>query len=165
MIVKEEELERIMSKEEVNKGKEYALKLLEYRERSEWEIRDRMRRKGYEEKVITETIEFLKNQNLVNDERFARMWTESRLRKSYGRWKISSDLKGKGVDEKLIDEVLKELYSGINEVQIALELVERKWPSLEKGDNLMLRRISSFLKRRGFSFEVIADVMNQITES
>ncbi len=164
MIVKEEP-GRIMSKEEINKGKEYALKLLEYRERSEWEIRDRMRRKGYEEKVITETIEFLKNQNLVNDERFARMWTESRLRRSYGRWKISSDLKGKGVDRELIDEVLEELYSGINETQIVLELVERKWPSLEKEDNLMLRRISNFLKQRGFSFEVIADVMNQITES
>ncbi len=163
MIVKEEP-GRIMSKEEVNKGKEYALKLLEYRERSEQEIKDRMRRKGYEKKVITETIEFLKNQNLVNDERFARMWTESRLRRSYGRWKISSDLKGKGVDRELIDEVLKELYSGVNEAQMALELVERRWPSLGKEDNLMLRRISNFLKRRGFSFEIIADVMNQITD-
>ncbi len=140
------------------------MKLLEYRERSEEEIRDRMRRKGYEEKVIAETVEFLKNQNLLNDKRFARMWTESRLRKSYGRWKVRSDLQEKGVDRELIDEVLKQLYSEVNETQIALELVKRKWPSLRKKDNLMLQRISNFLKRRGFSFEVIADAMRQIIE-
>ena len=150
-----------MNRDDFDSAKEYALKLLEYRERSEQEIRERMVRKKYGEEVVDKTIEFLKNQNLLNDRRFARMWTESCLRRNYGRWKVQADLNGKGVDGDIIEEVLKESYSKVNEAQLALSLVQKKWPSLEK-NNVVLRRLAGSLQRRGFSFEVIAEVIRQI---
>lgn len=145
----------------LNRAREYALRLLEYRERSEQEIEERMARKNYDERLIKSTIKSLKNHNLVNDRRFARMWAESRLRRSYGRWKVQSDLNKKGIDKEIVEEVLKESYSKVDEVQIALALIQKKWPFLKEEKNTPLRRVSDFLKRRGFPFEVIAEVIRQ----
>jgi len=148
-------------KRNLNRAREYALRLLEYRERSEQEIKERMARKNYNERLIKSTIESLKNHNLVNDRRFARMWAESCLRRSYGRWKVQTDLNKKGIDKEIVEEVLRESYSKVDEVQIALALIQKKWPSLKKEENALLRRVSEFLKRRGFPFEVIAEVIRQ----
>ena len=148
-------------KRNLNRAREYALRLLEYRERSEQEIKERMARKNYNERLIKSTIKSLKNHNLVNDRRFARMWAESCLRRSYGRWKVQSDLDKKGINEEIVEEVLRESYSKVDEVQIALVLIQKKWPFLEEEKNTLLRRVSDFLKRRGFPFEVIAEVIRQ----
>ncbi len=148
-------------KRDLNRAREYALRLLEYRERSEQEIRERMARKNYNERLIESTIKSLKNHNLVNDRRFARMWAESCLRRSYGRWKVQSDLSKKGIDEEIVEQVLRESYSKVDEVQIALALIQKKWPFLKEEKNTLLRRVSDFLKRRGFPFEVIAEVIRQ----
>lgn len=153
---------KIVDREDFDRAKEYALKLLGYRERSEQEIRRRMVRKKYGEKVIGKTIEFLKDQNLLNDRRFARIWTESYLRRNYGKWKVRADLSEKGVDSEIIEEVLKESYLKVDETQLALDLVQRKWPSLKKKNEKSLRRLAGSLQRRGFSFEVIAEVIRQI---
>jgi regulatory protein len=148
-------------KRNLNRAREYALRLLEYRERSEQEIEERMARKNYDERLIKSTIKSLKNHNLLNDRRFARMWAESCLRRSYGRWKVQSDLNKKGIDEEIVEEVLRESYSKVDEVQIALALIQKKWPFLKEEKNTLLRRVSDFLKRRGFPFEVIAEVIRQ----
>lgn len=148
-------------KKNLNRAREYALRLLEYRERSEQEIKERMARKNYNERLIKSTIGFLKNHNLVNNRRFARMWAESCLRRSYGRWKVQTDLNKKGIDKEIIEEVLRESYSKVDEIQRALALIQKKWPFLRKKENALLRRISDFLKRRGFPFEVIAEVIRQ----
>lgn len=148
-------------KRNLNRAREYALRLLEYRERSEQEIKERMARKNYDERLIKSTIKSLKNHNLVNDRRFARMWAESCLRRSYGRWKVQADLNKKGIDREIVEEVLRESYSKVDEVQIALALIQKKWPFLKEEKNTLLRRVSDFLKRRGFPFEVIAEVIRQ----
>lgn len=148
-------------KRNLNRAREYALRLLEYRERSEQEIKERMARKNYNERLIKSTIKSLKNHNLVNDRRFARMWAESCLRRSYGRWKVQTDLNKKGIDREIVEEVLRESYSKVDEVQIALALIQKKWPFSKEEKNTLLRRVSDFLKRRGFPFEVIAEVIRQ----
>jgi len=148
-------------KRNLSRAREYALMLLEYRERSEQEIRERMARKNYDERLIKSTMKSLKNHNLVNDRRFARMWAESCLRRSYGRWKVQADLDKKGIDREIVEQVLRESYSKVDEVQIALALIQKKWPLIKEEKNTLLRRVSDFLKRRGFPFEVIAEVIRQ----
>jgi len=138
--------------------------LLGYRERSLREIKMRMRQKGYEEKLIEKVVKYLKDRNLINDKRFTRLWAESRLKKGYGSWRIQSELEQKGVNREMADEILKDLYSGINEVQIALDLVEKKrWVSKEP--QRLTERVSNLLRRRGFSFEVISNVVEEIQKT
>jgi regulatory protein len=160
-LVDEKDLKKITSQEELNKAQAYALMLLGYRERSLREIEMRMRQKGYEEKLVEKVVKYLKDRNLINDKRFTQLWAESRIKKGYGRWRIQSELEQKGVNREIGDEILKDLYSGIDEVQVALDLVEKKrWVSKEP--LRLTERVSNLLRRRGFSFEVISNVVEKI---
>ena len=160
-LIDEKDLEKITSQEELNKAQAYALMLLGYRERSLREIKIRMRQKGYEEKLVEKVVKYLKDRNLINDKRFTQLWAESRIKKGYGRWRIQSELEQKGVNREITDEILKDLYSGIDEVQVALDLVEKKrWVSKEPPR--LTERVSNLLRRRGFSFEVISNVVEKI---
>jgi len=160
-LIDEKDFKKITSQEELNKAQAYALMLLGYRERSLREIRMRMRRRGYEEKLIDRVVNYLKDRNLINDKRFAQLWAESRIKKGYGSWRIKSEFEQKGVDREMTDEILKDLYSGIDEVQVALDLVKKKrW--LLKEPQRLTERVSSLLRRRGFSFEVISNVVEKI---
>ncbi len=160
-LVDEKDLKKITSQEELNKAQAYALMLLGYRERSLREIKMRMRQKGYEEKLVEKVVKYLKDRNLINDKRFTQLWAESRIKKGYGRWRIQSELEQKGVNREIGDEILKDLYSGIDEVQVALDLVEKKrWVSKEPPR--LTERVSNLLRRRGFSFEVISNVVEKI---
>lgn len=160
-LVDEKDLKKITSQEELNKAQTYALMLLGYRERSLREIKMRMRQKGYEEKLVEKVVKYLKDRNLINDKRFTQLWAESRIKKGYGRWRIQSELEQKGVNREIADEILKDLYSGIDEVQVALDLVEKKrWVSKEPPR--LTERVSNLLRRRGFSFEVISNVVEKI---
>ena len=160
-LIDEKDFKKITSQEELNKAQAYALMLLGYRERSLREIRMRMRRRGYEEKLIDRVVNYLKDRNLINDKRFAQLWAESRIKKGYGSWRIKSEFEQKGVDREMTDEILRDLYSGIDEVQVALDLVKKKrW--LLKEPQRLTKRVSSLLRRRGFSFEVISNVVEKI---
>ncbi len=160
-LIDEKNLKKIASQEELNKAQAYALMLLGYRERSLPEIKMRMRQKGYEEKLIEKVVKYLKNRNLINDKRFARLWAESRIKKGYGSWRIQSELEQKGVNREIVDDILKDLYSGIDEVQVAVDLVKKKrW--LLKDPQRVTKRVSNLLRRRGFSFEVISNVVEKI---
>ena len=163
-LIDEKDLKKITSQEELNKAQAYALMLLGYRERSLREIRMRMRQKGYEEKLIEKVVKYLEDRNLINDKRFAQLWAESRIKKGYGSWRIQSELEQKGVNRDMADEILKDLYSGIDEVQVALDLVKKKRWWLKEPQRLT-KRVSNLLRQRGFSFEVISNVVEKICKT
>ena len=75
---------------------EAAMKFLALRERSEQEIRTRLRRSQYDEATIQKVLDTLGLHDLVSDERFAEQWVHSRSRK-YGKNRIAQELRMKGV--------------------------------------------------------------------
>ena len=63
------------------KAREAALRLLAVRARSEGELDDRLKRKGFDERTSAEVVAALKRVGLVDDEDFARAWVDEKLRK------------------------------------------------------------------------------------
>ncbi len=55
-----------------------ALRFLEHRPRSESEIRRRLQEHQVGEEVISQTVERLRSNGLVDDDRFAQQWVENR---------------------------------------------------------------------------------------
>jgi len=147
---------------DLSQAQDYALKLISYRDRSREEIQVRMERKGFEKDVIEEVLRYLESQKYLDDRRFAEVWAYDRLRKNYGRRRVIWELREKGVNQEIIDEVVKEIYSAVDEIGMALDLVNRRGYSLESAqDKGVARRASGFLRRRGFSFSVIREVMGR----
>ncbi|MCD5401051.1 RecX family transcriptional regulator [candidate division NPL-UPA2 bacterium] len=162
--IDEAEVSQAIFKEEVRKAKDYALNLLTYRPRSCQEIRDKLKGKNYDEKVGEEVINQLQELNFLDDSQFARSWAESRLlNKPMGRRLLEQELRQKGIAGEIIEGVSRSTFDKHNEEELALALAKKRLKSYLKLDELTRkRRLYSYLGRRGFSPEIISQVLEQI---
>jgi len=146
-------------------AKRYALKLLHYRSRSEKEIIQRLKLKGFDDNHINNTVEFLKNTELIKDDVLAselfRNATENKL---LGRKGIQVFLSNRGIKKDLVTETLSGL-SEDTEKKTALRLVEKKMKVLRNHPkNVIKRRLWGMLERRGFSAGVIHTAIKSIND-
>jgi len=90
----------------------------------------------------------------VDDRTFSRFWRESRERFSpRSRRVIEGELRQKGVDPALA----KEAASTLDEEALCLQAARKKLPTLEAlPPESRRKKLISFLRRRGFSWEVIS---------
>ncbi|MBU4310557.1 recombination regulator RecX [bacterium] len=157
-------MKKISGKEGVKKAKDYAFKLLSYRPRSVKEIQDRLKKKDYSSRIISEVIKSLKRLKFLNDKEFAKMWVESRIKtRPMGRHRLYQELIQKGIDRELIEKTLSN-YREEEEIELAKELAQRKlkrsYQNLDKVTTK--RRLYGFLQRRGFSYDTIQEVMKEL---
>ncbi|MDD5730079.1 MAG: regulatory protein RecX [Candidatus Omnitrophica bacterium] len=150
-------------KEPLQEAKEYAFFLLKYRPRTEKEICARLKRKNFEAGVIKTVLDFLKNRNFIDDESFARIWVESRIKKPLGLRRLKEELRVKGINKEIIERALNEIKKGYDEEETINVLISQK---LEKSKGLdpekAKRRIYAYLLRRGFSPEAVITAVSQL---
>lgn len=105
----------------------------------------------------------MQEQGLVNDEEFARSWSESRQRtKKLSKRAIINELRAKGIDSDIIEIVGSEIDDN-REHDLALELASKKYrPIAHLERELIQRRIQGALARRGFSSSLITAVMREL---
>ncbi len=149
--------------QELRKAHNYALTLLDYRERSQWEIKERMRQKRYTPEVIQQVINYLKEHDFLNDKRFSEEWASFVIKKGFARKRVQYELRRKGIAEDLIEEILGKLFSKIDETEMALRVVQKKRKMLKNERDF--QRISEFLRRRGYSFSTINTVIDQLKDN
>ncbi len=138
----------------------YAFRLLSFRMRSKDEMRGRLIKKGYTESEVNEVLDKLERLNYLNDTEFARMWVKNRVEsKPSGSALIRRELKQKGIAPDIIKDVLDETLKEYDEYEAAKELVLKKISKIKVKDNRLLQRLSGYLARRGFSYEVIQKVL------
>jgi regulatory protein len=126
---------------------------LSYRPRSEGEIRQWLRKRGFTKEVAETAITKLREQNLSDDFAFAQFWKDNRL--SF-RPKSKRLIKRELRDKKVASEVIEQVTSDIDDEQIAYKLGSTRMSSLAHLDYPdFYRRLSSYLAYRGFNYEVI----------
>lgn len=142
---------------------EAALRLLEDRARSRQELLQRLQRKGAAPSVIDAVLARLSAQGLVDDEAFARQWTESRLRTGHGRRRIALELRVKGIAGALIREALAEVAEPAQEAAAAERLARARRRLLRSlAPAVQRRRLYGFLQRRGYAGDVIERVLARL---
>lgn len=142
------------------KAYQKTIDLIAYRDRSEKEIKDRLKRDEYSEESIRFAIDRAKKHNLLNDKEHAMYFSEIRYKKeSWG--KLRSRLYLKGIDEDLIEEIKKKLYDfgeELNKANRDLKKMERSIMRLEKD-----KRMSSIWSRmlyRQYDSDVIKEAID-----
>jgi regulatory protein len=157
-------LKNLEKLEEENKVYEAALRFLSYRFRSEKEVLDKLKTKKFNERIIKKIVQRLKQEKLLDDEEFARAWLRNRkiLRPS-GKQLIFWELKQKGLKEETIKKILKESYNKDEEMALAKKVALQKKRVYQ---NLPIKesrqKMLGFLKRRGFDWDVIKGVLDEI---
>lgn len=169
-----EERELIELENESNFGKLYA-RTLEYvfiRPRSIREVKDYLFRKtrttkyksrsgelkeraGVSAELTERVLARLIERGYVDDEVFAKWWTENRhQRKGSSLRKLSAELASKGVDRQIIDRVLSESdRSDIDELEKVIAKKRRRYDNDEK--------FMRYLASQGFSYDDIKNALSQ----
>ncbi len=133
---------------------------LSYRPRSEFELRERLYRRGFDGDSVGAVLARLKGQGLVDDVEFAQFWQENRQSFSpRSRSLTSLELRRKGVAEEIIGRVVSAVSDEDSAYRAALSKARR----LPVSDcQSFRRRLGEYLRRRGFSYGVINNTVEQL---
>lgn len=155
-----EQLELLKREESKGQAKESALRSLSRTPKSTSEVSKRLKEKGFTEEVIKEVIHQLESYGYLNDQEFARVYSESCLRaKPLGPKLLSQKLFKKGLNRELIEETVKEIYRQHDEVILAARLLAKRKGVYKGLDSRTARkRKADYLARRGFSWDAIREV-------
>lgn len=130
-----------------------ALRYVAMRPRSEWELRDYLRRKDVDEPVAQIIVERLQRVGLLDDLAFARAWVSNRrLLKATSVRKLRLELKQKHVAEDVVAQVLAE--DETDERDTLRELAAKKRARYPDDMKLM-----QYLARQGFGYDDIKTVL------
>ncbi|MCE5200125.1 MAG: regulatory protein RecX [Armatimonadota bacterium] len=158
----EDRLLELLRAETLRKARESALRLLSYRDRSVSEIRRRLIGSDFPEDVVEEVIDQLIRNELLDDEKFSQAWVKSRnASKPMGKTRLAWELRSKGVDAVKVEEALESIDE-VTEFKLALSVAEKKIGKADRSDPGVKNRLGSFLQRRGFGWEVIGRVFNEL---
>jgi len=137
-----------------------AIHFLSYRPRSEFEVKERLLRRDFDNNTVEAVIAKLREQGLVDDAAFAQFWKENRDSFSpRSQWLTKLELRQKGVTDDLIDQVTNTIDDDDSAYRAALS----KARSLPKSDYKgFRRRLGEFLKRRGFGYGVINHTIERL---
>jgi len=139
---------------------EAAVQFLGNRPRSVAEIRRHLRGKRYEDEDIDGAIDKLRAQRYVDDLDFAKYWVEQRSRfRPKGDRALVSELTSKGVSRETINTALGEMpaESEADRARRAIARSLSRWQALDAPERK--RKIHAFLATRGFSYDVIDEVI------
>ena len=156
-------LQEIAEKESYIRCKESAIKIIERSYKTEKEIRDKLKQKGYEEKQINNSIDFVKEYNFINDNTYAKAFIKDKL-SSKGSQKIKYDLMKKGIAKDIIEENLIKVDKN-EEKEVALNVGRKKYESIRRkeSDNYKLSgKLYRFLISRGYAYDIVKDVVKEI---
>ena len=137
-----------------------AARLLGYRPRSEHEMRQRLTQRGFDNDTIETVLTRLKEQDLINDNDFARFRKDNRQSFSpRSQWLTRMELKQKGVSGEIIDQVV----GGISDIDNAYHAAKKKACNLSTADyQSFRRRLGEYLKRRGFGYSAIIKTIERL---
>ncbi len=164
-LLTDQDLRDLEAVDEISRAKDHAVRLLSFRPRSRQELLSRLKRKGFSEQSTEAAIERMIELGYVNDEEFAAYWVENRQsHRPRGRRLMASELRSKGVPPEIVDQALDE--AEIDEYGAALELAWKRTERLHGLErDVWRRRMAGFLQRRGYGWDVVRRVMEEIEQS
>ncbi|MDP3997541.1 MAG: regulatory protein RecX [bacterium] len=139
-----------------------AQKILSRRDYTEFEMRAKLKQKKITAAQIDDTINWLKDNQLINDADFAASYIASVLNyKSVGPYWLKAKLKQKGIAGDIIESAIGQVFTDEHEVKIATEAASR-WQRLHSNAKNDKQKLYRFLASRGFSSDCITRVTDKL---
>lgn len=153
----EGELEELQETAVLDKAYMRVLDLLSRRARSEWELRDYLKRKKYDSPTTDMIMSRLGDKGYVDDYKFAKSWVDTRhLLKNISQRKLWQELKQKHISDETISQVLEE--DETDELETLKNLVAKKRTQSRYQDD---QKLISFLMRQGYKYQDIKVAMTE----
>ena len=134
-----------------------ALDLVSRREHSRHELMQKLDKRYPETSpIIEEVLNKLEGNKILDDERFAEMYLNSRARKGFGPKKIEMELHSKKVDSFFISNAVEAYESWLENAQRELK---KKFKDQKPTDYQSKMKQKQFLFTRGFSSLIIDKIL------
>lgn len=159
--ISDEKIQSLQSQDTLEVAYQKSLHFLSYRQRSEDEIRRKLKEAGFDEEVSETVLQRLRESGMVSDAVFALGWVESRAAsKPRGRRALAVELRRKGISDENIHKALAETDEESDlayraGVRYANRLTHVDWDTFRE-------KLTAFLGRRGFSYGTIAPQVRKI---
>ena len=138
------------------KAKDSALVYLSHRDRSVKEMKEKLRSKGYQHEIINKVIHILTKSDLLNDERFAWIFSRSKIEtRLWGPEKLRYELTLKGIEKELLERTINKIYDEYNQHDLIRSLISKRINSESEVNAKEMKKHIDFLKRRGYRWDVI----------
>lgn len=180
-ICKTEQEDKAILKEgyedKVNTALNSALRTLSARTHSEFELQQKLSRKGYESEVVAEVLKRIKEYGYLDDYLFAKSLISSELNKGSGKKIVEYKLSEKGVSLDIIEELLhSDEFSDEKFHNSQVSVLSKKLRNLIPfdrravvGDDDYLIKIRQKLLRfgaaKGISYELVLQVFEHFISS
>lgn len=160
--ISREQFQEIRDEILIKRARKRTMHLLERMDRTEAQLRDKLRQGYYPEDVIEDAIAYVKSYHYVDDLRYAQNYVRSRKGQKSQR-KLQMELLAKGVSKQKIQQALEEEYQQENEQELILRWIEKKQYCAQEADLKEKRRMYQFLLRKGFQSDDILHVLDYLT--
>jgi len=162
-VISDEKIHALKNEDELEVAFQKALKYIQYRSKSSSEVEKYLSNKGTSQDTIQEVINRMKQTGMIDDNRFAQDWTENRSQfRPRSRRVVRQELRLKGIPDEVIEFTLDEM---LPEDELAYQAGVKQANKLTKLDKFeFFHKLSGFLARRGFSYDVIKPVVTRIWE-
>ncbi len=157
--VTEEELSSLQLESEKATALDKALMHISASMKTEKEIRDYLKKKGYLAEVEEYVVEKMKGYGFLDDAEYARSYVES-AKKTKGARLISMELRRKGVQDGAIEEAL----FGLSSEESAKNVLEKYLRGKDVFDPKTYKKAYSHLLSRGFDYDEARSALASLKE-
>ncbi|NOQ21420.1 MAG: hypothetical protein GQ565_02055 [Candidatus Aegiribacteria sp.] len=159
-IVDTAEIEEAAFAEQQSAARSDTERYLSLSERTSHQLRSYLLGRKYLERVVDDMLLWACRCGLVDDRRYASAYIRSHSRNSpMGNFRIRMELKKRGITDSITDELLSRRDEGDLQ-QTLVKTVKNKYGYLERQTGL--RRAMGYLQRRGFQYDLISRVMDEV---
>lgn len=146
--------------EVVKQIEDVCLRLLTQREHSQKELLEKLVLRGFTKEDALPVIDNLADKGWQSDVRYAESYARSRILKGYGPVRVAYELKQSGVEINYLDQIAQTVAGSW------MDLIAQVYDKKYQQDKLLSRsewaKRSRFLSQRGFSFEMINALFDQL---
>jgi regulatory protein len=151
----EPDLEELQQTAVLDKANMRALDYLSRRPRSEWELRDYLKRKDYDTPTIDTILNKLSEYDYIDDLKFAKAWINNRrLLKPTSLRRLQQELIQKHVSKEVIELALQTDEG--DEAGALREMIDKKRPQTRYQDD---QKLITYLLRQGFNYGDIKEAL------
>ena len=153
--VSEESFEQIKKEVIIKRAKLRTMHLLNDMDRTESQLRTKLRQSCYTEDVVEAALAYVKSFGYIDDLDYAKRYIQNRQNQKSKR-ELYAQLVGKGIERELIELAMEECYTGEDdEIEAIRRLAAKRKYHFRDATREEQQKQTAYFMRKGFSYENI----------
>lgn len=160
------EIDELINEQKTIEIKKIAINFISYKPRTEYQVKQKLRRVGYNSDDAEFAVHFLKEFGYLDDRAYAiNFANEFLIRKPSGAKRLRQELIKRGIGKEIIDYVCNISFDEDTTYTMALQSAKKKlkaiaYKSQEKQKNSLIQ----YLQRQGFDWDTIKKIIEELIE-